>query len=101
MRAEAVEEAPRAFAILRMELQPGIDERPDQPSPYRPLMVGRVAGAEIAEVSRLEVRMARRERAQAEGCQQLALHGVDDRRPAARLEHRVRQRDGEDLVGTA
>jgi hypothetical protein len=36
MRFEAVEEMPRCRAVVRMDLEPGIDERADQPGPYLP-----------------------------------------------------------------
>ena len=67
--------APRSIG---MTLQPGLDEMSHQPGPDRALVVGGVAGAEVAEVSRLVVRMIRRKRAQADGRQRAGL-----RSPAA------------------
>src|SRR5579885_3320170 len=61
-RDAAVEIAARAGEIIGMELEPGVDPRTDQPRPDRALMVRRVARPEIAEVARLIVRLARRER---------------------------------------
>ena len=43
MRVEPVEQRARAGAIVRVDLQPGVDERADQPGPDRALMIGGVA----------------------------------------------------------
>ena len=59
MRLEAVQEFAGAFQIAGMNFEPGIDERPDQPGPHRPLMIGGVAGAEVAVVLRLVVLVIR------------------------------------------
>src|ERR1044071_2092404 len=40
-------------ACIGMHLEPGVDERADQPSPNGALVIGRVAGAQIAEIARL------------------------------------------------
>src|SRR5437764_223087 len=53
MRLEAVEEMPRHHAIIGVDLEPRIDERADQPSPYRALVIGGIAGTHIAEIARL------------------------------------------------
>src|ERR1700733_138413 len=55
VRLEAVEKMARRRYVIRMDPQPGIDERTDQPSPDRPLMIGSIAGPQIAEVARLEI----------------------------------------------
>src|SRR6185436_9136664 len=39
MPIEAAEQAARAGAILRVRLQPGVDERSDQPRPHRALVI--------------------------------------------------------------
>src|SRR4029077_13403042 len=64
MRLEAVEEKPRHRAIMGVDLEPSIDERADQPSPYRALVIGGIAGTHIAEIARLVLGLARRQRTQ-------------------------------------
>ena len=59
-----------------MHLEPGVDERADQPGPHRALVIGRVARAQVAVVVRLVVGIARRERAQADRRQQAFAHHV-------------------------
>ena len=71
-----------------------ISQRPD-----RALVVGGVARAQVAVVVRLVVGVAGRERAQADRRQQALAR--PRRAPAAQrvaVEHRVRQRDREELV---
>ena len=65
VRREAFETAPRARLVVRMDLEPGIDERADQPAPDRALVVGGVARAQVAVVLRLVV----------------AVPGASERRP--------------------
>ena len=60
MRFEAVEEVPRHRAIIGMNLEPSIDERADQPSPYRTLLIGGIPGTHIPEIARLVLGLARR-----------------------------------------
>src|SRR4051812_39794174 len=50
---EAAEETACFRASFGMDLEPGVDERADQPSPDGALVIGRVAGAQIAEIARL------------------------------------------------
>ena len=59
-----------ACAVVRMDAEPGVDERPDQPGPDRSLVIGGVAGPQVAEVLRLVIGMARRQRPQADRRQQ-------------------------------
>ena len=47
------------------DLEPGVDEGPDQPGPHRALVVGGVARAQVAVVGRLVVGVPGRQRAQA------------------------------------
>src|SRR6266481_127541 len=53
MRLKAVEEMPRRFAIIGVDLEPGIDERTNQPGPHRSLVIGGIAGTHVAEIARL------------------------------------------------
>ncbi len=64
-------------------------------------MIGGIPCPEIAMVGRFVIRMLRRKRAEAERGQQFALDHVNDGGPAFWREHRMIERDGEDLVGAA
>src|ERR1019366_7579749 len=55
--AETVEEGECACGIARVHFQPGIDEGADQPGPDRALVIGGVAGAEVAIVRFLVIRI--------------------------------------------
>ncbi len=56
---EAVQKLARAFEIAEVNLEPRVDERPDQPGPHRSLMIGRIASAKVAVILRLVVLMIR------------------------------------------
>ena len=66
MWAEGFEKVPGAPAVIGMDLEPGVDERADQPGPDRALVVGRVPGPQVSEIARLVVRLAGRQRPQAD-----------------------------------
>ena len=51
--------ASRARPIVRINFQPGIDERPDQPRPDGSLMIRGVAGTQIAKILWFVVGMVR------------------------------------------
>src|SRR5204862_416067 len=95
---KAGEETARPLRFVRVDLEPGVDERPDQPGPHRALVIGGIAGAQIAEIARLEIGFVWRQRAQSDRRQQLGLDRIDDFRPTLFVEHRTRQRNREDLV---
>src|SRR5207237_8059048 len=59
---EAGEKAARLLALVGMHLEPGIDERSDQPGPDRALVISGVARAQIAKIAGLEIGLVRRER---------------------------------------
>src|SRR5919198_3409747 len=61
VREETVDTLLDGLEVVGMDLQPGVDERTDEPSPDRALVIGRVARAQIAEVARLVVGIAGRE----------------------------------------
>src|SRR5271154_7589655 len=98
MPLETVEEMPRRRAIIGVALQPGIDKRADQPSPYGALVVGSIPGAQVAEIARFVVGLARRKGAQPDRRQQLLSYRGDDSLPTLLVEDRVFERDREDLV---
>ena len=50
MRNEAVEKLSGGGKIVRVEFQPGVDIGADQPGPDGALMIGGIAGAEVAEI---------------------------------------------------
>ncbi len=62
MGGEPVERAARARDVVRIDLQPRVDVRSDEPAPHRALVVGRVARAQVAVVARLEVGIVGRQR---------------------------------------
>src|SRR6516165_4408773 len=66
MGREARQEILGGVRLFGMDLQPGVDERADQPGPDRALMVGRIARAQVAIILGLVVRAPRCERTQAE-----------------------------------
>ena len=49
---EALEKFSRRRMIMRMDLEPGVNERTNQPRPDRALMISAVAGAEVAAINR-------------------------------------------------
>ncbi len=63
-------------------------------------MVGRVAGPQIAEIPRFEFGVVRRQRSEADRRHETVLHDVHDRFPVLPSQHRVRQRDRKDLIGS-
>src|ERR1043165_8796099 len=84
-----------------MDSEPGVNKRADEPGPDGALMIGRVARLQVAVVGRLELRVVRRERAQADGRQKLLTRDFEHRLPARLVEHGVFERECEELVGTA
>src|SRR5687767_11337262 len=58
VRHESLEtRRPRARSVLRVELQPRVDQRTSEPPPHGALVVGGVAGPKVAVVLRLVVPM--------------------------------------------
>src|SRR3954470_2241707 len=70
MRDETVQEMPGLRRISGVDAQPGVHVRADEPAPDRPLVIGGVAGPQIAVVAGLVLRMAWGQRAQAHGSEQ-------------------------------
>src|SRR3954468_1861050 len=60
VRYESLQERPRLRLLPRMQPQPGVDIRADQPRPYRPLVISCIARSQIAEIFRVVVGMIRR-----------------------------------------
>ena len=89
-RDAAVEKAPRAGAIVGMQLEPRVDPRTDQPPPDRSLVIRGVARAQIAEIALLVVGLARRERPKPDRRQQ----SLSRRRRAPTPSARARAPDG-------
>src|SRR4051812_45556142 len=87
--------------LAGMDLEPGIDERPDQPRPDRSLVVGAIARPQVAGIKRFVIRMFRRERTKTDRRDQLLFRDIDHRFPARRFEHRMVERDREQLVRPA
>ena len=74
---------------------------PDEPPPDGALMIRGIARAQVAEVARLVIGMARRQRAQADGREQFGADFSTTAGPARFVEHGMAQRNGEQLVGPA
>src|SRR6185312_12240739 len=87
--------------LLRIDLQPGINERPDEPCPHSPLMVSRIARPKVAIIPGLVFRIVRRERAQTDWREEFLLHDIEHRLPAFTRQRWMRQRDRKDLIRTA
>ena len=98
MRFESVEEVQRAGIVVRMDAEPCVDERSDEPRPHGALVIGRIARAQVAVVRLLVIRMIGRQRAQSVRSQQLLLHDIEDALPARLIEHRKIERYRENLV---
>src|SRR4051812_6756693 len=101
MLVELRQEAAGPSAVLRMDLDPGIDERPDQPTPDRPLMISRVARPQVAIILRLVIGMPWRQGAETERSKQTLPHHLNDRLPSGAVQHGMVQRNGENLIRTA
>src|SRR6185437_11025883 len=95
---ESLQKSPRGREIPWMDFQPRINERSNQPCPYRALMIGGVASAKIAIISRFEVPVSRGKRSQPYRRQQLLFHYLQHRVPARFVENRMVQRDRKDLI---
>ena len=86
---ESGEAASCTRLVSWMHAEPRIDERPDQPSPYRPLVVGRVARPQVPVVLRLVITMPGRQRAEPHRREQTMTDDIEDGPPTLGLEHRV------------
>src|SRR5688572_29479872 len=64
MRDEAIEKVSRGSRVVRVQLHPSVDIGADQPSPDGALMIGSVAGAEVAEIFWLVIGVAGGKRAE-------------------------------------
>ena len=100
--SKPVEQLARARAIVRdSTLSQASTNGPISQRPDRALVIRGVARAQIAVVVRLVVRMARRQRPQADRRQQPLAHDLHHRLPARAVEHRMVERDREQLVRPA
>src|SRR6185369_13672000 len=98
MILETPQELSRNGPIFRMNLDRRVNDRTDQPAPNRSLMVSSIASTKVAIISRFVIGMSRRQRTQTDWRQKSLGHDLEDGRPARPIEHRVIQRDGENLV---
>ena len=98
MRFKAIEKSPCCRAIIGIDPEPGIDERADQPSPHSALVIGCIASAQIAEVARLVLGLAWRQRAKPDRSDQLSVHRGNNPLPIFPVEDPVIERNREDLV---
>src|SRR5215475_6167382 len=77
---------------------PCIDKRSDQPWPHGALVIGEISGAQITKISWLILRVTRREGTQTVRGHKLFVYDVHNRLPALRVEYRIRQGNGEQLI---
>src|SRR6266513_2348920 len=101
MHREEFKKFTGASFIVRVNFQPGVDERANQPRPDRALMVSAVPRTQIAGINRLVFRIIGRKRPQSEWGEQFVLDDIDNGPPAFLIEHRMIERDGKDLIWTA
>src|SRR5207237_9499621 len=81
MTLKGGEKTAGARVIVGVNLQPGVDERADQPGPHRALVIGRVARAQVAEVFRLVIGIAGSQRTQTDRSEQALRDHLQDRSP--------------------
>src|SRR5260370_398556 len=98
MHRKSLEEFAASGPVVRMNFQPGVDKRTDQPGPNRALMVRAVARTQIAAVNWFVIWIVGRKRAQTDRCDQFFFHDVKHRTPMFWIERRMIERDGEQLV---
>src|SRR5205085_949088 len=94
-------EAPRARPIIRMHLEPRVDERADEPCPHGPLMIGSVTRTQVAEIALFVILMSGRQRAESHRREQPVPYRVQHGRPPLLVEYWIGQGDGQHLIGTA
>ena len=98
---KTLEEFARGLSFLRMHFQPRVDERPDQPRPNRSLMVSRrLASGDRRDKSACSPDASARASAGQTASANLALDHINDA-PSLRVQHRVFERNGEELVWPA
>src|SRR5262249_40912717 len=61
MFGEPFQETTGPRPVLRVDLEPGVEEGADKPRPDGALVIGRVAGPQVAVIHRLVVGVPRRE----------------------------------------
>src|SRR4051794_10499178 len=100
MSNKSLQQSAAACSVFRIYFQPGVNKGSDQPRPDRPLVIGGIARAQIAEILGFVIGMAWRQRTQSHGREQSLANHLHDRRPAPWIQNRMRQRNGEDLIRT-
>src|SRR5437763_14821070 len=98
---KTLEKFSRGGVFARMDFEPRVDERPDEPGPHSSLVIRTVARTQIAGVNRFVIRMLRRERTQADRREQLFLGYIYDGSPPRLVENRMIERDRKQLVRPA
>src|SRR6185312_10027983 len=69
MRRKCAQKLARFSVLAGMELQPRVDIWPNQPSPYRTLMIRGISRTQVAVITALVIRIRRAEGAQSHRCQ--------------------------------
>src|SRR5262249_13422910 len=84
-----------------MDLEPGVEERTDEPGPHGSLVVGGIARTQIAIVLRFVVGMTRRQGTQTHRREQTLPDYLQYRLPTVLFQDSMGQGDSEYLVGAA
>src|SRR5713226_7358363 len=101
MFRKTLEKFSRGRAIVRMHLQPRVDKRTDQPGPDRALMIRAIARPQITAVNWFVIGIVGRERTESNWSHQSLLRNLDDRLPTLRIQNRMIERNGEELIRPA
>src|SRR4029077_14333954 len=91
----------RGGSIVRMNFQPRIDERPDQPGPNRALVIRTLSGTKVTAINRFVIWIVWRKRAQTDRREQFFLRNFENRFPMFCVENRMIEREGDQLIWPA
>src|SRR6266568_5662432 len=98
MLREAFEKFACGGAIVRMHFEPRINKWANEPGPNRALMIRAIARTQITAVDWFVIRIVRRERTEANGCDQFFFRYLHDRSPMRRIQNRMIERNGKELI---
>ncbi len=101
MDRESCKKFTRGGAVVRMNFQPRVDKRTDQPRPNRALMICAIAGPQVSGIDLLLIGTLRRKRAQAYRREHFFFHNFQHGFPMDCIEDRMIERDREQLVWPA
>src|SRR2546427_5717965 len=85
-------------AIVRMHFEPRVNKWANEPGPNRALMIRAIARTQITAVDWFVIRIVRRERTEANGRDQFFFRDLHDRSPMRRIQNRMIERNGKELI---